>query len=362
MVFSAFLAILIVILSGICAGILIPCIASGFAKFIDDISIRARVRRVGEEKQDSALVEGGRQSSTFRGKADSCSGKSKNSLGDIFSSIIEVLLGGGVPALSLISKKLLKNSHVKRYVRLLNEALTFKEILSKEEPLLQTLILMAGISLVLFSILFGSILFGLICVFLLFVLLRLKARSYLNAQHELIESLIPDALRALGVCYESGLTLMQSFEQVAKDMPQPLGAAFSKVSSDMRSGVSAKQALSSLGESGVSRYLPFLSVTLEIQQKTGGKLQPLLEKMALSVQENFELKRSLDIKTSQSRLSARIVSVMPICVFLLLGLISPSHIVGFVSSPAGLMLFISAIVLELLGIWMIRRILSIEVE
>jgi tight adherence protein B len=173
---------------------------------------------------------------------------------------------------------------------------------------------------------------------------------------------IPEALRSIGLCFSAGYSLQQALEQTAAETDDPLGAELWQAVCDVAAGRSIEEALGSLEQRTSATELHFALVALEIQHRTGGSLKELLENAANAVLATGDLHRQLEVQTAQARLSARIVSLMPLVLVILLSLAMEGYLQTFFSSIAGLTVLIVALGMEALGVLAIRRILGIELE
>jgi tight adherence protein B len=190
----------------------------------------------------------------------------------------------------------------------------------------------------------------------------LRAQTYCRRRRELLREQLPDTLAAIGMCFSAGLSLQQALAQTARETAEPLGSQLRRTVQDIELGHGIADALRGLETRTNCADLRFVLVALEIQQTTGGSLREILEGAALSISESFELARSLEVQTAQARMSARIVSIMPLALLAVLSVAMPGYLASFFSSSTGFMLLVGAVALELCGVFMIRRILSIELR
>jgi len=188
------------------------------------------------------------------------------------------------------------------------------------------------------------------------------ARKVLQRRDEALREQIPDALRSIGLCFSAGLSLQQALLQTAQETPEPLGGALVQTGYDMQAGCSVPEALTALQQRTGSRDLQFVAVALEIQHTTGGSLQDILENAATAVTAAFELRRSLKVQTAQARMSARIVSLMPVALVAVLSLAMEGYLQTFFSSTTGFLLLVTALAMEVIGVLAIRRILGIGLD
>ena len=91
-------------------------------------------------------------------------------------------------------------------------------------------------------------------------------------------------------------------------------------------------------------------------------MQHVLDATRESLESELELKRSLRVHTAQARLSARVVVGVTIAMVALLSLITEGFLQPFFASPIGLCLLTIAIVMQVTGILLVRRLLDVEVD
>ncbi|MEG0477093.1 MAG: type II secretion system F family protein [Raoultibacter sp.] len=177
-------------------------------------------------------------------------------------------------------------------------------------------------------------------------------------QIDALREAIPDALRSMSVCFHAGLSLLQTFQQVAEEVDEPLKKLFMRAAHDLETGHTATEALQAFRENSATNELAFVAVALDIQHKTGGSLQQVLDAASDSIRSELELRRSLRVQTAQAKLSARVVSVMPFVLVALFSLLSQDFLAPFFQSFAGLALLGLAIAMEAAGILAVRRLLN----
>ncbi len=176
-----------------------------------------------------------------------------------------------------------------------------------------------------------------------------------------VREAVPDALRAMGVCFQSGLSLLQTFQQVAKETKGPLQALFVRSANLLETGNTASEALDVFRSGSLVSELAFVAVALDVQHQTGGSMGRVLESARETVEDELELERSLRVQTAQARLSARIVSVMPFLLVAIFSLVSEGFLEPFFTSFAGVALLAAALSMLAGGMLLVRRMLRVEV-
>lgn len=192
------------------------------------------------------------------------------------------------------------------------------------------------------------------------------ASAAVSASHErrreAARDAVPDALRAMGACFQSGLSLLQTFRQVASEARPPLSGLFARAAHRLETGRSVEEALAVFREGEGSAELAFVAVALSVQHESGGSMRQVLEAARETVEGEIELARSLRVQTAQAKLSARVVSVMPFALIALFSVISEGFLEPFFASAAGLALLGVALAMQLAGIVLVRRMLAVEVS
>lgn len=172
---------------------------------------------------------------------------------------------------------------------------------------------------------------------------------------------VPEALRSMSVCFQAGLSLEQVFAQVAMELGGPLGSLFSRAARSLETGGSTEEALSALREQESLTELSFVAVALDVQHQSGGSMAHVLDVARQSVEEDLELRRSLQVQTAQAKMSAQIVTLMPFILIALFSLMSEGFLNPFFESFLGLGLLVAALLMQAAGVLLVRRMLNVEV-
>lgn len=186
-------------------------------------------------------------------------------------------------------------------------------------------------------------------------------RTVQDKRRDALREGIPDALRSMGVCFQSGLSLLQTFQQVAEEVKGPLGLLFARAAHRMETGGSAEQALAVLRDGSTVAELAFVAVALDVQHQAGGSMKQVLDAARDTVENEIGLRRALRVQTAQAKLSARVVSVLPFVLIAVFSLVSEGFLAPFFESPLGIALLVLALGMQAAGIAAVRRMLAVEV-
>ena len=89
-------------------------------------------------------------------------------------------------------------------------------------------------------------------------------------------------------------------------------------------------------------------------------MRQVLQATTETVKGELALRRSLRVQTAQAKLSARVVAVMPFILVSAFSLASPDFLMPFFQSVQGYALLALAILMQVAGIVLVRRALSVE--
>lgn len=97
-----------------------------------------------------------------------------------------------------------------------------------------------------------------------------------------------------------------------------------------------------------------------IQRQTGGNLSEILTNISGTIKERFKIKNEIKVLTATARTSGLVVGLMPVAIILVFMLFNPDYVTIFFESNLGIAMVIVAMVLELIGYLLIRKIVNIK--
>lgn len=172
---------------------------------------------------------------------------------------------------------------------------------------------------------------------------------------------LPALLGSVSAGLAAGLSLPQALQAARQDVVAPAREELDIVAEHIRLGMALDEAFSMMQKRAAVEELDSVLLGLEIQRRSGGNLVELLEGVRLSLEEKGRLKRDLHLQTAQSRLSARVIGGMPILVAAGMALLDPAFISPLFTTGPGLFLAALAVVLELAGFVLLRRVLDFTI-
>jgi len=172
------------------------------------------------------------------------------------------------------------------------------------------------------------------------------------------ERLLPDAIDLFNRSMKAGHNLQSGLETIASETLDPVRMEFRKVMEELALGSQTEQALHRLGRRVPIIDLKFFITGLILQRQTGANMVEMLENLALLIRERLNLAAKLKAGTAQQRLSAALLCSMPIVVGLGFWALKPEFIEILFKDERGNAILTYAIVSEILGILVIRKMAS----
>lgn len=190
---------------------------------------------------------------------------------------------------------------------------------------------------------------------LLFV--RYKRASRLRA----LEEQLPEALDFLARSMRAGHAFSISLEMLGSEQPDPLGQEFRALFAEHNLGAPIEVALANFG-----RRVPLLDVRLFIssvalQRQTGGNLSEVLTRLAFLIRERFRLRGQVRAASAHGRLTSTVLTALPIIMIFALQVVAPDYLPQMVRDPDGKWMIVAAVVCQILGYIIMRRITNIKV-
>lgn len=181
-----------------------------------------------------------------------------------------------------------------------------------------------------------------------------RQKRKFNEQLEEMITMVSNSLRA-------GFGLLQAFELAAEQLQPPMSTELARLLRDMRVGASLEDALEAMGQRIGSYDLDVIITAILIQRSVGSNLSEVLDKVAHTIRERVRLKGEINTLTSQKKLSALVVGLMPPAIMLIIMAMSFEYMQPLFTTGLGRVLLATAIALDIAGFISLRRITTIEI-
>jgi tight adherence protein B len=105
----------------------------------------------------------------------------------------------------------------------------------------------------------------------------------------------------------------------------------------------------------------FFTSSVLLQKQTGGNLSEILSRLAYVIRERFRLKGQVKAASAHGRLTASILTVMPVATMIGLLIVAPGYLQGMAADSDGKWMIGGAVVCQILGNLFIKKIINIRV-
>lgn len=218
-------------------------------------------------------------------------------------------------------------------------------------------IAVSAIFLIITENIFASAAFAVIAAFLPLVYVNIRRKSIIHK----IEEQLPDTLALISNTLKSGYSFLQAIDAAAKELPPPVSLEFQQILREINLGVNTEKALESFSKRVQSPDLELIILAVLIQRQIGGNLSEILDNISETIRSRIKIKGEIKILTAQGRISGLIISLLPVALGVILYFINPSYILTLFQNPIGLGMLVLAVLMQAIGIFLIRRIIRIEV-
>lgn len=176
-----------------------------------------------------------------------------------------------------------------------------------------------------------------------------------------IEAQLPEALDLVTRALRAGHAFSSGMQMIGEEMSEPIASEFRVVHDEVNFGVSLQQALTNLSERIPITDLRYFVVAVLIQRDSGGNLTEVLANLSRLIRERLKLIAKVRVLSSEGRLSAWVLAVMPFALAGGMNLVNPEFMSLLWTDPIGIAIIKYMLVLMAIGILILRRIVRIHV-
>jgi tight adherence protein B len=195
----------------------------------------------------------------------------------------------------------------------------------------------------------------------------LGAAPYLFVRHKRtqrmnrLEEQLPEALDFLARSMRAGHAFTITLEMVGEEMADPLGQEFRTLFNEQNLGAPLENAMRNFAMRVPLLDVRFFTSSVLLQKQTGGNLSEILSRLAYVIRERFRLKGQVKAASAHGRLTATILTLLPVATMLGLLLVAPGYLQTMAADSDGKWMIGGAIVAQILGNFFIKKIINIKV-
>ena len=193
-------------------------------------------------------------------------------------------------------------------------------------------------------------------VFFGYLLPRIYVGRLISLRKQKFNDQLIDAIMIMSSSFRGGLSLVQAFESVADEMPEPVKGEFGVVLGENKMGVSLDEYLHRLYKRMPSPAMQQMVTAILLARETGGNLPNIFTRIVNSTRERKKIEKNLQTLTVQGKIQAVVMTGLPVFFFFTVSGSNPHFFDTMFNSPRGQHLVILCAVLWVLGavsIWKI---------
>lgn len=175
------------------------------------------------------------------------------------------------------------------------------------------------------------------------------------------ERQFPEALDFVARSVRAGHALSISLELLANESEAPLGPEFRRLTNELNLGTPFDVGLRNLADRVPLVDVRFFVSAVLLQRETGGNLTEILSSLATLIRTRFRLKGQVKAMSSQGRITALVLTVLPIGILAGMMVIAPDYIPSMARDPIGRYMILGAVLGQIVGYVIMKRIVNIKV-
>ncbi len=188
---------------------------------------------------------------------------------------------------------------------------------------------------------------------LVIIILRRRRRAAFSEQ--LVDGLV---MMANGL--RAGFNLQQAVDMLIEEMPAPISQEFELVRREWRIGVDVDQALRNCVNRTKDEDLDLVVTAIQITRQLGGNMAEVFDRIVAMVRERKILHGKAEALTSEGRLQAVVVGLLPYGFMFFMVKINPQMMSLMWTTVPGVIALCLVIVLDLVGYFWVRKVATIE--
>lgn len=174
------------------------------------------------------------------------------------------------------------------------------------------------------------------------------------------EEQFPEAIDLIARSLRAGHTFTTGLGIAAEEIPAPVGPEFRRVYDEQNFGMALPDALRAMAQRVPVLDARFFVTAVLTQREAGGNLAEVLDNLSGVMRDRFKVRRQIRVISAHGRLTAWVLSLLPPALAAVLYLAAPATLNEFLADPIGRRLVVVAVALEVLGTFIISRLVDVE--
>ncbi|HEX5478222.1 MAG TPA: type II secretion system F family protein [Dehalococcoidia bacterium] len=206
-----------------------------------------------------------------------------------------------------------------------------------------------------------ALLVGILAGFIMFMLPAFWLDFAVKRRIGAIDKQLVEAVTLIAGALRSGFAFSQALDVAADRLGPPISIEFNRVLLDVNLGASTEEALRALNARLASDDVDMVVTAILIQRNTGGNLAEVLDSVTETMRDRERLLGEIRTLTAHQQLTGWVLSIYPIVLAGVFFLISPNTTKLLWTTGPGFVLLVIWGILNISGIFAVRRILNIDI-
>jgi len=174
------------------------------------------------------------------------------------------------------------------------------------------------------------------------------------------EEQFPEAVSLLARTLRAGHAFTTGLRFAADELSDPVAREFRVLHDQQTFGMPLPDGLKAFAERVPIIDARFFVTAVLTQMESGGNLAEVLDNLGAVIRERFKIKRQLRVLTAHGRLTGMVLGALPPALAAYLLFMTPDHMSVLIGTPLGHQMIGVAVGLQLLGVYLIRKISDVE--
>jgi tight adherence protein B len=181
---------------------------------------------------------------------------------------------------------------------------------------------------------------------------KIYLKEYQKGLVGLLESLISNL--------KAGLSIIKALQTAAIKDKGPIGRELSVVLSEVEMGRGLSESLEGLGKRIPIRENEIIISAMTTAIESGGNITEVLSGILETIRKREAVNKEVEALTSQGVMSGIVVGVLPFFLLGMIAVIDPGFVAPLFNTTAGIIVLCSAVVMEIIGAFFIKKTVTID--
>lgn len=170
-----------------------------------------------------------------------------------------------------------------------------------------------------------------------------------------------DALEAMMRLLKAGMPVSEAIKMISREFTGPVSEEMSRIRDSQKLGIPLEEGVLKMSERIPLPEVQMFATGIAIQVQTGASLSEVLGNLAGVIRARHRLKRKVKSLSSEAKISAGIIGMLPILVGSALWALNPEYVELLFHHPTGKSLSMGAGIWMAIGIFVMKQMINFKV-